>query len=246
MDMRREALASLRAHFEEIFQLLERDSGRLFTHLGVLPVPQHDAWRDVYFLELWNHALLHEAHEAFHTLSLYTPNDLLEHALELVVRDHVFAAVLPLMGCLERRDGYNKHDRLRLIQCGTGSCSECRSMRNSLLQFLDLHADWVLCRSKLREARVRKLWTMWQPQLALNPATDVVFARIKAKTKANWSRVLAVVTCVMLWKRWIARRLHPDSSFVLDVLATRWSAMSVTTWKPVVTGWGGEIMDADD
>ena len=82
---------------------------------------------------------------------------------------------------------------------------------------------------------------MWQPQLALNPATDVVFARIKAKTKSNWSRVAAAVACVTLWRRWVARRLHPDSSFVVDVLAKRWGALSVTTWAPVVGGWGGEL-----
>lgn len=245
MDMRREALASLRAHFEDVFQLLERDSGRLFTHLAALPVPQHEGWRDVFFLELWSYALDHEAHEAFHTLALYTPPDLIEHALELVVRDHAFQGVLPLMGCLERRDGFNKHDRLRLIQCGSGCCPECRSMRNSLLQFLDLEADWALCRNKLREARVRKLWTMWQPQLALNPATDVIFARIKARTKSNWSRVFAAVACVSLWRKWVARRLHPDSSFVLEVLAARWNAMSVKTWAPVVGGWGGEVMETE-
>jgi len=244
--MRREALASLRAHFEEVFELLEKDSGRYFTHLARLPVPQHEGWRDVFFLELWNHALEHEAKEAFHTLALYTPNELLENVLELVVQDHEFHGILPLMGCLERRDGFNKHDRLRLIQCGSPGCSQCRSIRSSLLQFLELEADWALCRAKLREARVRKLWTMWQPQLALNPGTDAVFAKIKAKTKTNWSRVMAAVACVTLWRRWIAHRLHPDSSFVLDVLATRWGAMSMKTWAPVVRGWGGEVMETDE
>ena len=204
-------------------------------------MPQHEGWRDVYILELWNTALDAQAHEALHSLALFTPEDLLENALELVVEAHEFRGVLALMGCLERRDGFNRHDRLRLIQCRVPKCGECRAMRNSMLQFLDLAADWSLCRSKLREARVRGLWRMWQPQLALNPATDVVFARIKAKTKSNWSRVAAAVACVTLWRRWVARRLHPDSSFVVDVLAKRWGALSVTTWAPVVGGWGGEL-----
>jgi hypothetical protein len=243
MDVRQLALASLRAHFQEVFETLETQSGRLFSHLAALPVPQHDAWRDVFFLELWSHAIDHNAHEAFHTLALYTPPELLEEAMALVVSAHEGNAVLPLMACLERRDGWNRHDRLRLIQCRTSSCSECRGIRDHVLHFLDLDADWALCRSKLLEARKRRLWTMWQPQIALNPATDVVFARIKSRTKRNWTRVMVAVVCVAMWKRWVERRLHPESSYVMGLLAARWTSMTVTTWTPAIGGWGGEMLE---
>lgn len=243
MDVRQQALASLRAHFEEVFQTLETQSGRLFSHLAVLPVPHHDAWRDVFFLELWNHAVDHNAHEAFHTLALYTPQELLEEALEIVVHAHESSAILPLLACLERRDGWNRHDRLRLIQCRSSACSECRGLRNHALHFLDLDADWALCRSKLLEARRRRLWTMWQPQLALNPATDVVFARIKARTKSNWTNVMVAVVCVAMWKRWMERRLRPDSSYVMGLLTSRWTSMTVATWTPAIRGWGGEMTE---
>ena len=243
--MRHQALASLRAHYEDVFATLETQSGRLFSHLAVLPVPQHEAWREVFFLELWSHAFEKSAHEAFHTLALYTPHELLEEALELAVLAHESAALVPLLACLERRDGWNRNDRLRLIQCRTPSCSECRGLRTHVLHFLDLEADWALCRSKLLEARRRRLWTMWQPQLALNPATDAVFARIKTRTKKNWTRVFVAVACITMWKRWVERRLRPDSSYVIGLLASRWTAMSVTTWTPAVGGWGGEMVEND-
>jgi hypothetical protein len=108
---------------------------------------------------------------------------------------------------------------------------------------LDLDADWALCRSKLLEARKRRLWTMWQPQIALNPATDVVFARIKSRTKRNWTRVMVAVVCVAMWKRWVERRLHPESSYVMGLLAARWTSMTVTTWTPAIGGWGGEMLE---
>lgn len=246
MDVAREALQSLRSHFEFVYTSLEHDKGRAFTHIAALPLPVHNEWRFVFLMELWTCAIDNDASEAFHSLALHTPADMLENALDLVVRAHERRAVIPLMACLERRDGWNRHDRLRMIQCGVKGCQQCRDIRAHLLQFFDLEADWTLCRTKLAEARRRKLWTMWQPSLALHPATDVVFARIKSKSKRNLNLFVVAALMVGMWRRWMKRRLHPDSSFVLDFLATRWQAMSVRTWLPSVSGWGGEVIEVDE
>jgi hypothetical protein len=87
---------------------------------------------------------------------------------------------------------------------------------------------------------------MWQPHLALHAATDVVFSEIKATSRRNITSFATVVFAVCMWKRWMKRRLSPDSSFVLDVLATRWGSMCLQTWKPAVAGWGGDLVEVEE
>lgn len=245
MDVARQALQSLRYHFEEVFWALETDEGRPFTRMAALPVPQNEDWKYVFFMELWSTALESNSKEAFHALALFTPADMLDNVLSLAVQEHSSRAIVPLLACMERRDGWNRHNRLRLIQCSQKRCGSCREVRSHLLKVFDLAADWELCRAKMQEARRRNLWSMWQPHLALHEATDVVFAQIKSQNRRNVTSFAAVVLAVVMWKRWIKRRLQPDSSFVLDVLATRWGSMCLQTWKPAVEGWGGDLVEED-
>lgn len=227
-----------RSHFSFLFDALERDRGRPFTALPSISVPVNENLQWMLMFELWSAALASNATDAFHTLTLYTHNQTLEHVLKLCVDAHAFGAVLPVVAKLERRDGEGLLPRLGSIECARG-CSECAGIRQNLLAFLSLDADWALCRAKMADARAKNLWTMHKPKLLLSADTDAVCRHILHVNRRGWTSVFAAVCAVRMWRQWVARRLDPESSFVMNVLSARF-AHSCQTQRQFVLGWGGE------
>lgn len=222
MFRRQEFLQSFQNHFSFLFQAIQTRQGAAFTEMEYVPFPQDVFLRQNLLMQLWDHALEKESYDCFHTLSLYTDPDILINVFELALYHHQVHAIVPLIACLQRN---NQFIQLGNVQCNQKQCKTCMHIREQLLVFFAFEEDWKLVRKKLREARQKNLWTMWKPQLLLNPQTDVITKKIFEKTKKGWNVVVAATFASILWKRWLERQLHPSSSYVNNVLSKRFSTL---------------------
>ena len=85
---------------------------------------------------MWTTAFKNNSVHAFHTLTLYTPDEFLEGAIELAHEEHCCQALVPLFG---KKYTYDARKEMveNLHPCSFGkTCKKCQMVKKSLLQYL--------------------------------------------------------------------------------------------------------------
>ena len=80
--------------------------------------PANEPWKTKFFYDMWKSALEHDSSDGFHCLTLYTPQDNLEGALELAVSHHNAEAIVPLL---------NSYKVFELCPCSQ-NCKKCEEV----------------------------------------------------------------------------------------------------------------------
>jgi hypothetical protein len=112
--------------------LLKKDQGKHLASVNPWKYPQQEPWRQKFFYDMWITAFLNNSTYAFHTLTLYTPDEFLENAIELAAEYHSSDALTPLLG---KKYPYElrKQMVLLLTPCSLGkTCILCEKVKHSL------------------------------------------------------------------------------------------------------------------
>ena len=116
---------------EVLFMLLKQEQGKYLSDVNPWKIPKEEPWRQKFFYDMWVHALHFNSVHGYHTLTIYTPNEYLNQAIELACEQHSVEALVSLVG-----KKYRYEERKQVAQalyCSQGTeCKKC-SLNKSIL-----------------------------------------------------------------------------------------------------------------
>jgi hypothetical protein len=121
---------------ELLLMLIKKDQGKHLASINPWKYPQQEPWRQKFFYDMWVAAFQNNSSCAFHTLSLYTPDEFLETAIELATEEHSSHALTPLFG-----KKYTFEVRKKMVEklhpCSLGiTCTRCHTVKKNLMHSL--------------------------------------------------------------------------------------------------------------
>jgi len=118
-----------------LLTMLKKDQGKYLASINPWKYPKDEPWKQKFFYDMWTTAFTNNSLYAFHTLTLYTPDEFIEKAIELAIEDHSREALTPLLGKKYRYE-LRKEMVQHLHPCSLGKvCTKCQSLKNALLQY---------------------------------------------------------------------------------------------------------------
>jgi len=118
---------------ELLLMLIKKDQGKHLASINPWKYPKKEPWRQKFFYDMWVTAFTNNSVYAFHTLTLYTPDEFLDRAIDLACEEHSCEALVPLFG---KKYSYQLRKEMvyKLHPCSLGNiCIECKKVKNSLL-----------------------------------------------------------------------------------------------------------------
>lgn len=119
---------------EILLLLVKEEQGKFLAELNPWKIPREEPWREKFFFDMWTIALKNNSLYGFHTLSIYTPKEYIDKAIELASEEHSVDALVSLLG--KKYSYENRIEQAQLLFCSEGQyCQKCTFLKMNIIKW---------------------------------------------------------------------------------------------------------------